>query len=230
LEFANEGADIVIAYGTNDVNAQKSAKMVEALGRRALVSKTDVSNGGAVREMFETVSNTFGRMDVLVNNAGVFHFGPLLDFSEEWWDRDLAVNLKGAFLCTQAFARYLRRVRKRGKVINIGSVHGTRPWKEDFSYASSKAGLINLTRAMALDLADDGITVNLVSPGAIQIEKRNADSDFMHRVEKEIPLKRMGEPSEVAHLVLFLASKASDYITGTEIVIDGGLLLYPYTV
>jgi NAD(P)-dependent dehydrogenase (short-subunit alcohol dehydrogenase family) len=235
LAFAKEGADIVIAYSSNDANAQESARMIRALGRRAMVSKTDVSNREAVESMFETAAKTFGRMDILVNNAGVNArtLGwpqSILEIPEAAWDRILAVDLKGAFLCTQAFARYLKTVGKGGKVINIGSVHGTRPWRGDSTYASAKAGLINLTRATALDLAGYGITVNLVSPGAIQIERRTVNPDFMNRVEKEIPLRRMGEASEVAHLVLFLASNESDYITGVEIVIDGGLLLYPFTV
>jgi len=234
LEFAKEGADVVIAYSRNDANAQDSARMIEALGRRAMVSKTDVSDAEAVDTMFDAVARSFNRMDVLVNNAGVFLPGQLPDLPEASWDRVLDVDLKGSFLCTRAFARYLKTVGKPGKVINIGSVHGTRTWKGVSNYAAAKGGLINLTRAMALDLAEYGINVNLVSPGAIDVEAerdaRNAQEDFMVRVEKEIPLKRMGRPSEVASLVLFLASKDSDYITGAEIVIDGGLLLYPFTV
>jgi glucose 1-dehydrogenase len=234
LEFAKEGADIVIAYSRNDANAQESARLIEAFGRKALISKTDVSNDEAVETLFDLVARTFGRMDVLVNNAGVFVFGPLLELSGESWDRMLDVDLKGPFLCTQAFGRYLRKVGKKGKVINIGSVHGTRSCKGGSNYAAAKAGLINLTRVSALELADYGINVNLVSPGAIAVSANldsvAADPDFMRRVEREIPLKRMGEASEVAHLVLFLASKESDYITGAEIVIDGGLLLYPFSV
>jgi glucose 1-dehydrogenase len=234
LEFAREGADIVIAYSRNDANARESAKMIEALGRRAMVSKTDVSDAKAVAALFDSVAQSFGRMDVLVNNAGVFLPGQLPDLPEASWDRVLAVDLKGAFLCTQAFSRYLKTVKKPGKVINIGSVHGTRPWPGVSNYAAAKGGLITLTRAMALDLAEYGINVNLVSPGAIEVEaereSRTTQGNYYSSVKREVPLKRMGQPIEVANLVLFLASKESDYITGTEIVIDGGLLLYPFTV
>src|SRR5271167_3162656 len=167
LGFAKEGADIVIAYSRNDLNAKKSASMIEAFGRRAMVSKTDVSNREAVTAMFEQVTKTFGGMSVLVNNAGVFLPGSAADLPETSWDRVLDVDLKGTFLCTQAFANYLKNAGKRGKVINIGSVHGTRPWKGVANYAAAKGGLIALTRALALDLAEYGITVNLVSPGAI---------------------------------------------------------------
>ena len=234
LEFAKEGADVAIAYSRNDANAQESGRMVEALGRKALVSKSDVSDAQSVRTFFDLVANTFGRMDILVNNAGVSLVGPLLELSEANWDRVIDVDLKGTFLCTKAFAHYLSSTGKGGgKIINIGSVQGTRPWKGVANYAAAKGGLINLTRELAVELAEYGINVNLVSPGAIAIgvtvKKRN-EPDFAKKVETEIPLKRMGLPEEVAHLVLFLASKESDYITGAEILIDGGLLLHPFTV
>jgi len=234
LEFAKEGADIVIAYSRNDANAQESARMIEALGRRVMVSKTDVSDARAVEEMFDAITKKFNRMDILVNNAGVYFPGIIPDLPESSWDRVLDVDLKGAFLCTKEFARHLRTVSKPGKVVNIGSVHGTRTWKGASNYAAAKGGLITLTKSMALDLAEFGINVNLVSPGAIDVEAeregRAAQGDYMSRIEKEVPLKRIGKPIEVARLVLFLASDESDYITGTEIVIDGGLLLYPFSV
>ena len=233
LEFAKEGADIAIVYVKNAANAQELAESIQALGRRATVSEADVSNSKAVSVLFDQLEKTFGRMDILVNNAGIFLSSPILELSEASWDRVLDVDLKGTFLCTQRFARYLKKAGKPGKVINIGSVQGTRPWKAASNYAAAKAGLISLTRAMALELAEYGITVNLVSPGAIATGPnlgKAVDPDFMRRVEEEIPLKRMGKADEVALLVLFLASEESDYITGTEIVIDGGLLLHPFTV
>jgi NAD(P)-dependent dehydrogenase (short-subunit alcohol dehydrogenase family) len=233
LEFAKEGADIVVVYRKNDVNAEESARLIRNLGRKVIVLKTDVSNGQAVASLFEAVARAFGCMDILVNNAGVFLSGSVFELPEHSWDQVLDVDLKGAFLCTQAFARYLKGAAKPGKVINIGSVQGTRPWKNASNYAAAKAGLVNLTKAMALELAAYGITVNVVSPGAIAAgpnAARTDDSEFMSRVEREIPLRRMGEAREVAKLVVYLASKESDYITGTEIVIDGGLLLHPFSV
>jgi NAD(P)-dependent dehydrogenase (short-subunit alcohol dehydrogenase family) len=234
LEFAKEGADVVVVFSRNQTNANESARMIEAIGRKAMISKTDVSNSEVVRRMFDNIAKTFGRMDILVNNAGVYLHGPILELSEERWDRVLDVNLKATFLCTQAFGQYLTREGKKGKVINIGSINGSRPMRGEGNYATAKGGLINLTRVMALELAEYGITVNLVSPGAIADAGTNAESakdpEYMKRVSQEIPLKRMGKPKEVAQVVLFLASEAGDYITGSEIIIDGGLMLYPYTV
>jgi NAD(P)-dependent dehydrogenase (short-subunit alcohol dehydrogenase family) len=152
---------------------------------------------------------------------------------EKDWDRVIDVDLKSVFLGTQIVARYWRDVDRRGKVINIGSVHGTRSHKGLSAYASAKMGMVNLTRVHALELAPYGITVNVISPGAIRTggnEERDLDEEFMKKVKIEIPLGRMGEGEEVANLALFLASDESDYITGTDIIIDGGLLLHEFTV
>jgi 3-oxoacyl-[acyl-carrier protein] reductase len=233
LRFAKEGADIAIVYSRNDANAQESAALVETIGRKAIINKIDISKNQACVEMVEYVANTLGKIDILVNNAGVYNSAPLLELPEDAWDQVLGVDLKGTFNCTQAVTRHMVKSGQSGKVINIGSIHGHRAWKGACNYATAKAGLINLTRAMALELADYGILVNLVSPGAIAAgpnATRLVDRDFMSRVEKEVPLKRMGEADEVANLVLFLASDESNYITGADIVIDGGLLLHPFTV
>jgi 3-oxoacyl-[acyl-carrier protein] reductase len=233
LKFAEEGAHIVIVYSRNDENAQKSALMIRELGGNALVVKSDVSDADAVNDMVKTVVGKWNRIDCLVNNAGVYRGGPFLDLSEEDWDRVIDVDLKGSFLCTQSVSRYMRDAGTPGKIINIGSIHGTRAWIGASNYGTAKAALIQLTRCMALELAAHGINVNLVSPGAILAgpnEPRIADVEFMSRVEKEVPLRRMGESEEVANLVLFLASDKSNYITGAEIIIDGGLLLHPFSV
>jgi glucose 1-dehydrogenase len=233
MRFAKEGADIAIVYSRNDANAEESARMIETLGREALVYKADVSDGQAIAGMVDRVIETMGRIDCLVNNAGIYESVPLLEMTEEVWDRVLAIDLKSAYLCTQAVARYWQQAGRGGKVVNIGSVHGTRTWQGLSAYAAAKTGLISLTRTMALELAPFGINVNLVSPGAIAVGGNLAqisNAEFMERVRREIPLGRMGEGGQVASLVLFLASDESDYITGAEIVIDGGLLLHPFTV
>jgi NAD(P)-dependent dehydrogenase (short-subunit alcohol dehydrogenase family) len=233
LRFAEEGADIVIVYSRNDANAQESATMIEALGQQALVCKADVSDGAAVTQAVDQAVDTLGRIDCLVNNAGIYMSAPLLDTTEELWDRVLDVDLKSVYLCTQAVARHWLKARRGGKVVNIGSVHGIRSWQGLAAYAAAKTGLISLTRTMALELASYNINVNLVSPGAIAVGgnlERTADAEFMAQVKKEIPLGRMGEGEEVANLVLFLASDESNYITGTDMVIDGGLLLHPFSV
>jgi NAD(P)-dependent dehydrogenase (short-subunit alcohol dehydrogenase family) len=233
LKFAREGADIVIVYSRNDLNAQETARMVEEFGRTPKVLKADISNKQHVVGAVEKTLEEFGHIDILVNNAAVALGGSLLDLEEHEWDRTQDVNLKGAFLFSQAVAREMVRAQIKGKVVNIGSVHGQRAWKGDCCYSVAKAGLIQLTRSMALDLAQYGICVNLVSPGAIAAgpnEAKTPDRDFMARIAKEVPLGRMGEAEEVADLVLFLASQRSNYVTGAEFVVDGGLLLHPFTV
>jgi glucose 1-dehydrogenase len=233
LTLENQGADIIIVYSRNDANAQESARMIETLGRRALVHKADVSDGRAVGQVVEQGVQTLGRIDCLVNNAAIYESAPFLDMTEQVWDRVLDVDLKSVYLCTQAAARYWREAGRGGKVINIGSIHGARSWGGLAAYAAAKTGMISLTRTMALELAPYHINVNLVSPGAIAVggnSDRPSDADFTARVKREIPLGRMGAGEEVANLVLFLASDESDYITGSEIVIDGGLLLHPFSV
>lgn len=236
LKFAEHGADVVIVYGHNDVNAQQTAEMVEGLGRKGLVIKADVVNPEAVSAMADEVVAKWGSIDVLVNNAGIFRQSPLLEMSEQDWDDVLDVDLKGPFLCTQAVAKHMKEAGKGGKVINIGSVDGTGIALGISNYAVAKMGLIQLTRAAALELAPYGINVNIVSPGSIStgmamMEEGSPEYEqYMELVKKEIPLGRMGRGEEVANLVLFLASAEGDYITGAEIVIDGGMLLRPYTV
>jgi glucose 1-dehydrogenase len=233
LKFAQEGADIVIVYSKNDAKARESQEMIQAFNQQALLCKADVSDGSAVTRVVDQALDLLGRVDCLVNNAGIKREAPLLKMSEELWDRVLEVDLKSVYLCTQAVARYWQQARRGGKVINIGSIHSTRSWEGLTAYAAAKSGMISLTRTMALELAAYSINVNLISPGAIAVSasgERANDPEFLARVRREIPLGRMGDGEEVANLALFLASHDSDYITGTEIVIDGGLLLHPFSV
>jgi NAD(P)-dependent dehydrogenase (short-subunit alcohol dehydrogenase family) len=236
LKLAEHGADIAIVYGHNDLNAQKTAEMVEELGRRALVVKASVVDPKAVGEMADKVIQEWGHIDVLVNNAGIFKESPLLEMSEEDWDDVLDVNLKGPFLCTQAVGRSMVEAGTGGKVINIGSIDGTGIAHGIANYATSKMGLIQLTRCAALELAPYGINVNIVSPGAISTGLALAEEgtpdfeEYVARIREEVPLKRMGEGEEIAEMVLFLASDKSEYITGSEFVVDGGTLLRPYSI
>lgn len=233
LRFAQEGADITIIYSRNDTNAKDAARMVESLGRHALICKADVSVPDAIADAVEKTLNNFGKIDCLVNNAGTWLLAPIFDMSEEMWDRVIDVDLKGSFVCSQAVARYWRSSKHGGKIINIGSVHSHRSWQNLTAYASAKAGLVALTRVLALELAPYYVNVNLVSPGAIavgaNIDKCN-ESEYAALLQQEIPLGRMGSGEEVANLVLFLASKESNYITGADFIIDGGLLLRPFAV
>jgi NAD(P)-dependent dehydrogenase (short-subunit alcohol dehydrogenase family) len=236
LKLAEHGADIAIVYGHNDANAQKSAEMIRDLGQRALVIKADVVDPKAVAAMADKVIEKWGRIDILVNNAGIFKQAPLLEMSEEQWDDVLDVNLKGPFLCTQSVGRHMAEAGTGGKVINIGSIDGTGIAEGIANYAVSKMGLIQLTRCAALELAPYGINVNIVSPGSIATGMALADEgtteyeQYVERIRQEVPLKRMGEGEEIADMVLFLASDKSDYVTGSEFVVDGGVLLRPYSI
>lgn len=233
LRFAREGANIVIVYSSNDANAKESAQLVEALEHRALVCKADASIPQAMAEVVDQAVQTFGRIDCLVNNAGTWLVAPIFDMTEEMWNNALNVDLKATFVCSQAVARYWRAAKRGGRIINIGSVHGTRSWQGLTGYASAKTGLIGLTRVLALELAPYQVNVNLVSPGAIAVganREKNLDPEYALLVKQEVPLGRMGEGEEVANLALFLASDESNYITGADIVIDGGLLLRPFSI
>jgi glucose 1-dehydrogenase len=233
LRFAREGADIVIVYSRNDANAKESAQMIEALGKRALVCKADASIPQSMAEVVDQAVHTFGRLDCLVNNAGTWLVAPIFDMTEEMWNDALNVDLKATFVCSQAIARYWRTAKRVGRIINIGSVHGTRSWQGLTGYAAAKTGLIGLTRVLALELAPYQVNVNLVSPGAIAVgvnQEKNSDPEYARLVKQEVPLGRMGTGDEVANLVLFLASDESNYITGADISIDGGLLLRPFGI
>lgn len=236
LKLAEHGADITIVYGHNDANAEESLGMVEELGRKALAIKADVVDPFAVATMADEVIEKWGRIDILVNNAGIFKESPLLEMSEEDWDDVLDVNLKGPFLCTQAVGKHMVEAGAGGKVINIGSIDGTGIAPGIVNYAVSKMGLIQLTRCAALELAPFGINVNIVSPGSIATGMALAEEgtaeleEYSELIRQEVPLKRMGEGEEIADMVLFLASDKSDYITGSEFVVDGGVLLRPYSI
>jgi NAD(P)-dependent dehydrogenase (short-subunit alcohol dehydrogenase family) len=233
LRFANEGADVVIVDKRDDEDTQRSASMIEELGRKVLVCKADVGNVSAFREVVEKTLEKFNRIDILVNNAGVFIPTPLLEMTEEVWYETLDTNLKAALFCTQAVAQYWVKEERGGKVVNIGSVHATRSWPNNTAYATSRAGLRGLTMLMAQELAPHKINVNMVSPGLIATRIPREwwqTSEFRERALNEIALKRMGEPKEVAGLVFFLVSEEGNYVTGSEYIMDGGLLLYSYSI
>src|SRR6266571_5228947 len=224
LRFAAEGADIVCVSRTAE-NSEKVAGEIRALGRRAWACAVDVADSKAVAEAGEKIVAQTGRVDVLVNNAGVTRDGLLMRMSEQDWDTVLDTNLKGAFLFTRAFARTFVKQRS-GRIVNVASVIGLIGNAGQCNYASSKAALIGFTKSLARELASRGITVNAVAPGFIETDM-TAGFDQKLRAEllARIPLNCLGQPDDIAEAVAFLASPAARYITGQVLTVDGGLVM-----
>ena len=221
LRFGSEGAQVIV----NDVNAQGTEDTVRAIisnGGLALASAADVSDKSQVDHLFDTVLERFGRVDVLVNNAGLInverHF---LEGDEDWWDRVLAVNLKSVFLCSLRAAQVMAR-RRQGVIINMSSGGATRSHRAMAAYDASKGGIEALTRAMALDLAPYGIRVNALVPGSI--DTQGMSPEIKRERGQTVPLGRVGEPEELAGPAAFLASDDASYVNGHILVVDGGLL------
>ena len=230
--FAQQGAKVVLA-DIQDAQGQALAQALVAQGHQASFVHCDVGIKADVDALVRQVLDRHGRVDVLVSNAGIFKSSPFLEVSEHDFDEVLRVNLKGAFLMGQAAARAMKAT-GGGAVVHMSSVNGVMAIPEIASYNVSKGGLNQLTRAMALALADDGIRVNAVAPGTIATElARQAvlTSDAARsKILSRTPMKRLGEPEEVARAVAFLASDASSYITGEILTIDGGRTALNYTV
>ena len=225
--FAQEGAQVVIA----DVADARGQALAAELG--ALYVHCDVGDKAQVDALVAEVLRAHGRIDVLVNNAGIFKAADFLDVTEADFDAVLRVNLKGAFLVGQAVARAMAQA-GRGSIVNMSSVNGVMAIPTIASYNVSKGGINQLTRAKALALADKGVRVNAVGPGTIATELAAAavltSDEAKNKIMMRTPLKRLGEPSEVADVVAFLASDASSYVTGEIIMIDGGRMALNYTV
>ena len=225
--FAREGAIVIVA----DVDDGRGIAVASEVGGRFL--HCDVGDGREVTATVDAVMTEFGRIDVLVNNAGIARAADLLEVTEEDFDAVLRVNLKGAFLMAQAVARHMVAA-GRGSIVNLSSVNGTFTIPTIASYNISKGGMNQLTRVFALGLADKGVRVNAVAPGTIATEMAAAsvlvDEAARRRVMSRTPMKRFGEPSEVADVVAFLASDAASYMTGEIVVVDGGRMTLNYTV
>jgi glucose 1-dehydrogenase len=227
VRLAREGADIVIDDRRLDSRAQETLAEVLATGPRGCVVQGDLGKTADDRRMIEEGVRQMGRLDILVNNAGVEKGAPFWDVTEEDFDFVLGINLKGAFFATQAFVRHLRDTRRPGKIINISSVHEDLPFPHFTSYCCSKGALKMFTRNLAIELAPLGITINNIAPGAIEtpINSRLLNSpELLKTLLGNIPLARLGKPNDVAGLAALLASGDADYMTGTTVVVDGGLL------
>lgn len=226
LTFASEGADIVIG---DVIDMEAVAREAKGLGARVITVKTDVSKKVEVKNLIDTAVDNFKKIDILVNDAATTQRASLLEMSEETWDKIMNVNLKGAFFCTQAAARYMID-RKYGKIINMASVAGMRGvvLHPAINYAVSKAGIVKLTELCARELGSYGINVNAIAPGVILTDMTRfgrTTAEFEQFVEqrgKLAALGRLGTAQEIANLALFLASDESSFITGQVIAADGG--------
>jgi|TARA_Y100000031_G_scaffold90478_1_gene99617 NAD(P)-dependent dehydrogenase (short-subunit alcohol dehydrogenase family) len=225
IAFAAEGADVVATARTTE-EIKNTCHEIEALGRQGLAIPTDVTKVEQIGEMVEKAVSYFGKIDILVNNAGIIKLRPVLELTEAEWDRVIDTNLKGVFLCSQAAAKHMIK-QNHGKIINIASIGAHIGSPGGAAYATSKGGIIQLTKVLAVELGKYNINVNAVSPGLTM----TAMADYLMKERPNaqdtgrIPLGRLAKPEDIANAVLYLASTASDYVTGQEIIVDGGSLV-----
>ena len=224
-ELAKAGMYVVINYCGSEEKAQELKTEIEQNGGEASIYKCDVSDNVACKEFIGNVIAEYGHLDVLVNNAGITRDNLLMRMSEEEFDAVIAVNLKGTFNCMKQAARPMMK-QKYGKIINMASVVGVTGNAGQVNYAASKAGVIGMTKSMAKELANRGVTVNAIAPGFIRTAMTDVLSDDVKaEITRVIPMGVMGETEDVANLAAFLASDASRYITGQVINVDGGMVM-----
>lgn len=227
LRFAKEGAKVALC-GRGKAALEETVAQIREQGGEALAFETDVSNKAQVDRLIDGIVEQWGRLDIVVNNAGICEVSPFLDITEDQWDRHMNINLKGAFLVSQRAAREMVRQGGGGSIIQMSSVNGIQAEGDQVHYNTTKGGMINLSMSMALELAEHGIRVNALCPGFIEtrltkplIDNAPAIADYL----RTVPMKRVGQPEEIAAAALFLASDESSYMTGTSMVVDGGQLI-----
>lgn len=235
--LAAAGAKVVVNYAGGADRAQAVVDQIRAAGGAAMAIRANVHREDEVEAMFQRMRETWGGLDILVNNAGLQKDAPLVEMSLADWQYVLDVNLTGQFLCSRAAAReFLQRgvvpelSRAAGKIICISSVHDVIPWAGHANYAASKGGVSLLMKTMAQELAPYRIRVNAISPGAIKTPINSAawkTPEAEQELLKLIPYRRVGEPEDIGRAVVWLASDASDYVTGATLYVDGGMTLYP---
>ena len=228
LALSRAGAKVVVS----DISQEECQIVVDEIkeaGGEAMAVKCDVSKKEEVKDMIKKALDRWGKIDILINNAGIAQFVPFLEMTEEEWDRTININLKGYFLCAQAAAKEMAK-QKSGVIVNIASVAMGQQgigFPNIVHYCASKGGIVGMTEALAVELAPYNIRVNVVSPGMIEtpmIDPMKQDKKAIEGILNRVPLHRVGSPEEVSNLVLFLASDASSYMTGSTVIIDGGWL------
>ncbi len=221
--LAREGANIVVHYGKNAEGARETEREVVAQGREALVVQADVRVSGEIDRLFDAVRERFERIDVLVNNAGIIVKRPFLESDEALYDKMMDTDVRGLFLCSHQAASIMKQ-QGGGRIINISSIHDTLTSHHFTLYAAAKGAVSRMTAGMAMDLADDGITVNAISPGWVPVENEGKYPDDLYEAFcARTPLGRPGTPAEVGELTAFLASDRCAWMTGQVIHIDGGV-------
>lgn len=225
LELANEGAKVVVNYNRNAASAEEIVKTLLEAGKEAVALQADVADASQVEKLVQSTVERFGRVDILINNAGVTRDKLVMRMSEEDWDTVLNTNLKGAFLCSRAVAPIFLRQRS-GVIVNISSVIGKVGGPGQANYSASKAGLIGLTKSLAKELGSRNIRVNAIAPGFIETEMTEVlKPEQREAALKQIPLARFGDSREVARVAVFLCSDDASYIHGEVITVDGGLFM-----
>ncbi len=223
--YAENGYDVVINYVSDKTDVEGIKKEFEEKGVKCLLVKADVSKAADVDNMVEEAIKQFGKIDVLVNNAGITRDILLMRMSEEDFDKVIEINLKGTYLVTKAVTKYMMK-KRQGSIINLASVVGVVGNAGQTNYAASKAGIIGFTKSVAKELASRNIRANAVAPGFIATDMTSVLSDSVkENISTQIPLKRMGTAREVAEVIYFLGSGKSSYITGQVINIDGGMVM-----